>query len=189
MLLTISTTHRPATDLGFLLHKHPDRLQTFDVPFGQAHVVYPEAGEERCTAALVLDVDPVELVRRGRGASSFALAEYVNDRPYVASSFLSVAMLTVFRSAMAGTAKDRPELAATGLPLEAELPAVSARGGEGRARRVLEPLGYAVEVEPLALDPAFPDWGTGRHVALRLPPPPPPARPRPPPPPPPLAPP
>src|SRR3954470_15505721 len=168
MLLTISTTHRPATDLGFLLHKHPDRLQTFDVPFGQAHVVYPEASEERCNAALVLDVDPVGLVRRGRGASSFALAEYVNDRPYVASSFLSVAMLTVFRSAMAGTAKDRPELAATGLPLEAKLPAVSARGGEGLVRRLFEPLGYAVEVEPLALDPAFPDWGTGRHVALRL---------------------
>jgi 3' terminal RNA ribose 2'-O-methyltransferase Hen1 len=168
MLLTISTTHRPATDLGFLLHKHPDRLQTFDVPFGQAHVVYPEASEERCTAALVLDVDPVGLVRRGRGASSFALAEYVNDRPYVASSFLSVAMLTVFRSAMAGTAKDRPALAAAGLPLEAALPAVSARGGEGLVRRLFEPLGYAVEVEPLALDPAFPDWGTGRHVALRL---------------------
>src|SRR3954469_10367429 len=129
MLLTISTTHRPATDLGFLLHKHPDRLQTFDVPFGQAHVVYPDASEERCTAALVLDVDPVGLVRRGRGGSSFALAEYVNDRPYVASSFLSVAMLTVFRSAMAGTAKDRPELAAAGLPLEGALPAGSARGG------------------------------------------------------------
>src|SRR3954452_22730782 len=134
MLLTISTTHRPATDLGFLLHKHPDRLQTFDVPFGQAHVVYAEASEERCTAALVLDVDPVGLVRRGRGASSFALAEYVNDRPYVASSFLSVAMLTVFRSAMAGTAKDRPELAAARLPIEAALPAGSARGGAAGGR-------------------------------------------------------
>src|SRR4051812_16609827 len=168
MLLTISTTHRPATDLGFLLHKHPDRLQTFDVPFGQAHVVYAEASEERCTAALVLDVDPVGLVRRGRGASSFALAEYVNDRPYVASSFLSVAMLTVFRPAMAGTAKDRPELAAAGLPLEAALPAVSARGGEGLVRRLVEPLGYPVEAQPLALDPAFPGRGTGRHGALRL---------------------
>src|SRR3954464_9290465 len=113
MLLTISTTHRPATDLGFLLHKHPDRLQTFDVPFGTAYVLYPEAGEERCTAALVLEVDPVGLVRRGRGANSFALAEYVNDRPYVASSFLSVAMVSVFKSAMAGTCKARPELAAS----------------------------------------------------------------------------
>src|SRR3954468_10213947 len=130
MLLTISTAHRPATDLGFLLHKHPDRLQTFDVPFGQAHVVYPEAGEERCTAALLLDVDPVGLVRRGRGASSFALAEYVNDRPYVASSFLSVALVNVFKSARAGTCKGHEPLAASPIALEAGLPAVPARGGE-----------------------------------------------------------
>src|ERR1700710_1173765 len=91
VLLTVTTTHRPATDLGFLLHKHPDRLQTFSVPFGQAHVFYPEATDERCTAALLLDIDPVGLVRRGRGVGGFALVEYVNDRPYVASSFLSVA--------------------------------------------------------------------------------------------------
>lgn len=100
VLLTITTTHRPATDLGYLLHKRPDRVQTFTVPFGEAHVFYPEASEERCTAALLLDIDPVGLVRRGRGAASFALAEYVNDRPYVASSFLSVALVNVFKSAM-----------------------------------------------------------------------------------------
>jgi hypothetical protein len=70
-----------------LLHKHPDRLQTFSTGFGRAHVFYPEASEERCTVALLLAIDPVGLVRRGRGVSSFALAEYVNDRPYVASSF------------------------------------------------------------------------------------------------------
>ncbi len=76
MLLTITTTHRPATDLGFLLNKHPERVQTFSVPFGEAHVFYPEASEQRCTAALLLDIDPVGLVRRGRGVSGFALAEY-----------------------------------------------------------------------------------------------------------------
>src|SRR3954454_2533258 len=168
MLLTISTTHRPATDLGFLLHKHPDRLQTFDVPFGQAHVVYAEASEERCTAALVLDVDSVGLVRRGRGASSFALAEYVNDRPYVASSFLSVAMVSVFKSAMAGTCRARPQLAASPIALEAWVPAVPARGGERLVRRLFEPLGYRVQTEALPLDPAFPEWGAGRYVALRL---------------------
>jgi hypothetical protein len=80
VLLTVTTTHRPATDLGFLLHKHPDRVQTFEVPFGQAHVFYPEAAADRCTAALFLDIDPVGLVRRGRGPNSFALAQYVNDR-------------------------------------------------------------------------------------------------------------
>src|SRR3954471_12248309 len=168
MLLTISTTHRPATDLGFLLHKHPDRLQTFDVPFGQAHVVYPDASEERCTAALVLEVDPVGLVRRGRGQASFALAEYVNDRPYVASSFMSVALAQVFKTAMNGVSGERPEVAAAPLPLEAALPAVPTRGGEAMVRRLFEPLGYTVDVAALELDPAHPEWGTGRHVGLRL---------------------
>ena len=105
MLLTLTTAHRPATDLGYLLHKHPDRVQEFGLPFGTAHVLYPEATEERCTAALILDIDPVALVRRGR--SAFALAEYVNDRPYVASSFMSVALVNVFKSAMAGTCTPR----------------------------------------------------------------------------------
>jgi 3' terminal RNA ribose 2'-O-methyltransferase Hen1 len=167
VLLTITTTHRPATDLGFLLHKHPDRLQTFSVPFGEAHVFYPEATGQRCTAALLLDIDPVGLVRRGRGAGSFALAEYVNDRPYVASSFLSVALVNVFKSAMAGTCKGHEELAASALPLEAALPVVPARGGEPLVRRLFEPLGYGVEVVDIPLDPMFPEWGS-RHLALRL---------------------
>jgi 3' terminal RNA ribose 2'-O-methyltransferase Hen1 len=168
VLLTLTTTHRPATDLGYLLHKHPDRVQTFSVPFGEAHVFYPEATEERCTAALLLDVDPVGLVRRGRGRSSFALADYVNDRPYVASSFLSVAMVNVLKSAMAGVCRPRPELAGTAIPLEASLPAVPARGGEDLVRRLFEPLGYDVAVTPLALDAKYPDWGESRHVALTL---------------------
>lgn len=168
MLLTVTTTHRPATDLGYLLHKHPDRVQSFVLPFGEARVFYPEATEECCTAAMLLDVDPVGLVRRGRGVSSFALAEYVNDRPYVASSFLSVALVNVFKSAMAGTCKGYEELAASAIPLEAWLPVVPARGGEALVRRLFEPLGYQVEVTPIALDPAHADWGDGRYVGLRL---------------------
>src|SRR5262245_47030099 len=78
MLLTIRTTHAPATDLGFLLHKHPDHVHTREFPFGSATVFYPEAGDSACTAALLLDVDPVALVR-GRGDEE----QYVNDRPYV----------------------------------------------------------------------------------------------------------
>jgi 3' terminal RNA ribose 2'-O-methyltransferase Hen1 len=167
VLLTITTTHRPATDLGYLLHKHPDRLQTFSVPFGEALVFYPEATAERCTAALLLEIDPVGLVRRGRGASGFALAEYVNDRPYVASSFLSVALVNVFKSAMAGTCSGHEELAAAAIPLQAALPAVPVRGGESVVRRLFEPLGYTVDVTPIALDPMFPEWGS-RHVAMRL---------------------
>ena len=158
MLLTVTTTHRPATDLGFLLHKHPARVQSFSLPFGAARVFYPEATEERCTAALLLDIDPVGLVRRGRGVNNFALAEYVNDRPYVASSFLSVALVNVFKSAMAGTCKGYEELAATAIPLEAWLPVVPARGGEPLVRRLFEPLGYAVGATPVS----------SRHVGLTL---------------------
>jgi 3' terminal RNA ribose 2'-O-methyltransferase Hen1 len=168
VLLTISTTHRPATDLGFLLHKHPDRVQTFSVPFGAAHVFYPEAGEDRCTAALLLDIDPVGLVRRGRTGGNFALAEYVNDRPYVASSFMSVAMVTVFKSAMAGTCKGHEELAASAIPLEASLPAVQAQDGESLVRQLFEPLGYLVDVAPICLDTDFPGWGDSRYVGVRL---------------------
>ena len=97
MLLTITTTHQPATDLGYLLHKNPARLHSFELSFGQAHVFYPEATAERCTAALLLDVDPVGLVRNRRGpGQGGTLDQYVNDRPYVASSLLSVAISRVF---------------------------------------------------------------------------------------------
>src|SRR5256886_12246731 len=108
MLLTITTTHQPATDLGYLLHKNPARLQTTELSMGKAHVFYPEAGPQRCTAALLLEVDPVALVRnrKGPGGDAGTLKEYVNDRPYVASSFLSVAIAKVFGSAMGGRSKD-----------------------------------------------------------------------------------
>jgi len=156
MLLTLSATRAPATDLGFLLHKNPARAQVFELSFGQAHVFYPEVTAERCTAALLLDVDPVTLVR-GKGRESRTLAQYVNDRPYVASSFLSVAIAQVFGSALGGRSKERPELARTPMPLEARLPVVPSRGGEAFLRRLFEPLGYAVEARPIPLDPTFPD--------------------------------
>ena len=146
MLLTISTTYQPATDLGYLLHKNPARLQSVDITGGQAHVFYPEATAERCTAALLLDLDPVGLVRgRGHG-EGFALAQYVNDRPYVASSFLSVALSKAFGTAMNGICKDRPALPATALPLAVTVAVVSAPGPDW-PRRLFEPLGYAVEIE------------------------------------------
>ncbi len=146
MLLTIRTTYSPASDLGYLLHKNPARPQSFDLSFGQAHVFYPELSGEACTAALLLDVDPVGLVRRRRGPAGEggALEQYVNDRPYVASSFLSVAIAQVLRSAMAGTSKERPELTATAIPLRATLAVLPCRGGEDFLRRLFEPLGYTV---------------------------------------------
>ena len=170
MLLTISTTHSPATDLGFLLHKHPDKLQTFTLPYGQAHVFYPEACSEKCTAALLLDIDSVGLVRRYRGQSSesFSLAEYVNDRPYAASSFLSVAIARVFGSALAGKCKDRPELLDTPIPLTAKLSTLPCRGGEHFLRCLFEPLQYRVHAERHILDSQFPDWGNSRYFAVTL---------------------
>src|SRR4051794_20993063 len=140
MLLTITTTHAPATDLGYLLHKNPQRPQAFDLSFGKAHVFYSEASDARCTAALLLEVDPVGLVRnrRGPGGEGFSLQQYVNDRPYVASSFLSVAIAQVFGSALAGTSRERPELAARPIPLVARLAVVPCRGGEDLLRRLFE---------------------------------------------------
>ena len=141
MLLTITTTHQPATDLGYLLHKRPGKLQAFDLAFGRAHVFYPEAEKTRCTAALLLDIDPLALVR-GPGAM---LSDYVNDRPYVSSSFLSVAISRVFGTALSGRCSAKPELGATQIPLEARMAAVPLRGREQMAERLFEPLGYQVE--------------------------------------------
>jgi 3' terminal RNA ribose 2'-O-methyltransferase Hen1 len=167
MLLTISTTHAPATDLGFLLHKNPASVQSRALSFGLAHVLYPEASAERCTAALVLDVDPVALIR-GPSAASSGVEEYVNDRPYVASSFMSVAIAQLFGTAMNGNSKERPELAARAIPLEATMPAVPCSGGEELVRALFEPLGYAVDVTPHVLDERFPQWGNSRYVSIRL---------------------
>ncbi|MFF0161163.1 3' terminal RNA ribose 2'-O-methyltransferase Hen1 [Streptomyces sp. NPDC005263] len=176
MFLTISTSgdeQHPATDLGFLLHKHPDNPYSATLSYGTAHVVYPEADAERCTAALLLEVDAVALVRRGKGkgrggAPDAALAQYVNDRPYAASSLLAVALSGVFSSAMRGVCKARPERAAKPMPLRVEVPALPARGGPELVRRLFEPLGWAASVAPVALDSAFPEWGESRYVRLVL---------------------
>src|SRR5829696_1724626 len=145
MLLTITTTHQPATDLGYLLHKNPSRLHSFALSFGEAHVFYPEATSERCTAALLLDVDPVGLVRnrKGRAGEGGTLEQYVNDRPYVASSFLSVAISRVLGSALGGRSKNRPELAATPMPLKARISVLPCGGGERFLRRLFDRWGTA----------------------------------------------
>ena len=167
MLLTISTTHKPATDLGYLLHKNPARPQSFDASFGTVHVFYPEATEERCTAAMLLEVDPVGLVRKPKGSGA-TLAQYVNDRPYAASSFLSVAISRVFGSALGGRSNERPELVEAAIPLEAHLPSLPCRGGEAFLRELFEPLGYHVEAESHPLDERFPDWGESPYYSVTL---------------------
>ena len=170
MLLTLTTTHAPATDLGYLLHKNPARLQTFDLAFGKAHVFYPAATAERCTAALLLEIDPIGLVRNRRGPAgdSFALEQYVNDRPYVASSFLSIAIAQVFGSALSGSSRERPQLVEAPLPMTACLAVVPCRGGEALLRNLFEPLGYRVAATRHPLDEQFPDWGEGPYFTVEL---------------------
>ena len=172
MLLTLTTTHHPATDLGYLLRKNPARPQSFELTFGKARVFYPEATPERCTAALLVEIDPVALVRnrnrRNPSGEGGALEQYVNDRPYAASSFSSVAIAEVFGSALSGASKERPELVDTPLPLQATLSAVPCRGGEEFLRKLFEPLGYTVNATRLPLDEKFPDWGESQYYRVTL---------------------
>lgn len=157
MFVSIATTHSPATDLGFLLMKHPERVHETDLTFGKAVVLFPEASETRCEAVLVLEVDPVGLVR-GRGQGEGLLSQYVNDRPYAATSFLSVALNKAFRTAMNGESRERPELAKTKIPLEIRVTPLP--GGADMVRAFFEPLGWTATVEPIA--------GAGRYVSLTL---------------------
>src|ERR1700732_4513584 len=169
MLLTLTPPHNPATDLGYLLHKNPAKLHSFELSFGKAHVFYPEATAERCTAALLLDVDPVGLVRGKRGQhEGGTLDQYVNDRPYVLSSFLSVAMGRALGTAMTGRSKGRQELADQKIPLAATLAVVACRGGEQLLRELFEPLGYEVNTVHHPLDEKFPEWGEGPYYTVML---------------------
>ncbi len=170
MLLTISTTHRPATDLGYLLHKHPGKVQSFTESVGVAYVFYPEATQDRCTAALLLEVDPVGLAR-GRSrvkGDPVALGQYVNDRPYAASSMLAMALKDVFRTALAGRCQARPELAGQPIPLEIVVPSVPCRGGADLAGRLFGPAGWQVDATTGQLDPAVPEWGESPYLSVRL---------------------
>ena len=172
MLLTVTSTAAPATDLGYLLHKHPDRVQSFELPFGTAHAYYPEASEARCTFALEVDVDPIALVRRRNHSS---IAGYVNDRPYAAGSMLSVAIARVLGSALRGRCDLRPELTAAALPLSIRVPAVAAReiradgGGVGLVERLFSPLGWDVTAvpEPYGADAAQ-EWGDSPYLDVTL---------------------
>lgn len=168
MLLTITNTRPPATDLGWLLHKHPDKVQPFRTTGGQATVFYPEATEERCTAALLLTIDPIELVR-GAGPGGHALStQYVNDRPYVGSSLLSSALTSVYSSALSGRCADRPDLVETPLPLTVTLAVVRVQGWPDGLARLFEPLGYTVEAVSHPLDERFPDWGQSPYFTVTL---------------------
>ena len=171
MLLNISTTHYPATDLGYLLHKHPDKFQTIELSVGKAHVFYPENSDAKTTASLLLDIDPIDMVRGARNlaGSEFALGNYVSDRMYVASSFMSVAIAKMYSSALNGKCKDKPELVEKAFPFEATIAVVAApQGGENLIRKMFEPLGYEVSLMRHPLDTKFPEWGEGKYYTVQL---------------------
>jgi 3' terminal RNA ribose 2'-O-methyltransferase Hen1 len=169
MLLTVSTQHPQAGELGFLFHKHPAKLQSFDSSFGKAHVFYPVNEADHCEIALLLDVDPIGLVRKkGPAGNAGALEQYVNDRPYVASSFLSVAISDVLGSALNGRCKDRPELVEVAFPFLVRIAALPCRGGEGLLHNLFEPLGYQITTQRQPLDPKFPEWGDSIYYTVEL---------------------
>lgn len=171
MLFTITTTRTPATDLSYLLHKHPAKLQAVELSQGVAHIFYPHADDNTCTAALLLDIDPIGLVRKSGegGPDSFTLGHYVNDRPYVASSFMSVAIAKAFSTALNGKCEKRPELVDVAMPFEVTISVLpAANGGELLIRRLFEPLGYTVAVERYALDAGFPEWGQSKYFTVNL---------------------
>jgi 3' terminal RNA ribose 2'-O-methyltransferase Hen1 len=170
MLLTITSTHQPASDLSYLLHKHPDKVHEIEISTGVVHVFYPEVSENKCTVCLLLDLDPVALVRRSSGprGNDFALEQYVNDRPYVASSFMSSAIVKAFNTAMNGRCKDKPELVQVAMPFEVQIAAIPVRGGEAVVKELFEPLGYQIALQRHPVDPHFPEWGDSRYFTLRL---------------------
>ena len=171
MLLEISTNFEPATDLGFLLHKHPDKFQSVKLSHGQAHIFYSEATNAKATICLLLDIDPISLVKGVRNLSGkgFALGHYVNDRPYVSSSFMSVAIAKAFSTALNGKCTNKPELVDVEIPFEVKISVVSApKGGELLIRKLFEPLGYELTIERHQLDEKFEDWGDSKYYTVHL---------------------
>lgn len=142
-----------ARDLGFLLHKHPDHLHERDIAAGKVSIFYTQVDDALTTAVLYLDIDPVGLVR-GKNQSDGLLTQYVNDRPYVANSFLSVAIARSFGQSLSGKSKERQDLADQALPFEAKIVPVAAAGGSDVIQSLFEPLGYRVGATPLGADEA-----------------------------------
>lgn len=139
-----------ARDLGFLLHKHPDNLHMRDTGAGTASIFYSEVGDQRTTAVLYLELDAVELVRGKNRQAEGLLSHYVNDRPYVANSFLSVALGRSFGQSMSGKSKERQDLADQPLPFDVRVVPVAIAGEEKVVETLFQPLGYSVSVEQIA---------------------------------------
>lgn len=168
MLLTITYTGWNTTDLGYLLYKNPYRPQMFELNHGKAYVFYPEVSNEQTTAALLLDIDPIDLARGKVGSTGGGLFDYVNDRPYVSSSFMSTAISKVFGTAMTGRADAHQALSDSTLDLTATVTMLPCRGEYEMINSVFEPLGYEVSYETFMSDEKFPDWGESKYVNLTV---------------------
>ncbi len=168
LLFTITYEGQNTQELGFLLHKNPSRAQQFELNFGRAYVFYPEVSDTRTTAALLLDIDPIDLARGKVGSKDGGLFDYVNDRPYASTSFMSTAIVRVFGTAMSGRCDKRPELAETPLKLTATLSALRDSGDAELACRLFGPLGYEVKTERKLLDERFPEWGDSPYIDLTI---------------------
>ena len=168
MLFTITYEGQNTQELGFLLHKNPSRAQQFELNYGRAYVFYPEVSDTRTTAALLLDIDPIDLARGKVGSKEGGLFDYVNDRPYASTSFMSTAIVRVFGTAMSGRCDKRPELAQTPLKLTATLSALRDSGDTELANKLFEPLDYEVKTERRPLDERFPEWGDSPYIDLTI---------------------
>lgn len=168
MILTITYEGKNTQNLGYLLYKNPNRPQVFDLNFGKVYIFYPEVSDERTTVALLLSIDPVELARGKEGTMTGGLFDYVNDRPYVLSSFMSTAISRVFGTAMTGRADEHQMLADQELNLTAKLTMLPCRSKQEMLDKVFVPLGYEVSYESCLLDSENPQWGESRYVNLTL---------------------
>lgn len=166
MILTITYEKQNASDLGYLLHKNPYRPQSVDISKGKAYIFYPEISDTSCTVSMVLDINSVNLVRKSKNS----IFDYVNDRPYTSSSFLSVAIAKVFSTALSGICQKRPELVDEEVPIQASLTMVPCKGGKKIIYDFFasEPLKYQVEVVEFLLDENHPHWGKGNYYNITI---------------------
>ncbi|MCL2847635.1 MAG: 3' terminal RNA ribose 2'-O-methyltransferase Hen1 [Firmicutes bacterium] len=168
MLLTITYKGQNSTNLGYLLHKNPSRPQQFEMSFGLAYVFYPKASETETTVALLLDINPIDLARGKLGSKDGGLFDYVNDRPYVSSSFMSTAISKIFGTAMSGKCDKMPDLVEQKIDLESSIMMLPCSGDKKILERIFAPLGYKVEYDTFILDDKFTEWGESKYINLYL---------------------
>jgi 3' terminal RNA ribose 2'-O-methyltransferase Hen1 len=168
MFISMTTTYVPATDLGYLLHKHPDKMHKRTSSQSVNYCFFSEASVERCTVNLVLDIGLSHSYGFSKERPKPNYNPHVNDRPYVAGSIMSVALNDMFRSAFNGQSKEKPELSRTEIPLEISIATVSCADGEAFIRGIFEPLGYQVDISGFQYDEEFPEWGQSPYFVLNL---------------------